>query len=728
MNFTNRLSYKTRARPHLMPQFLNDNRQRTGLEDLPPEVKWWIEKAFNVYKIEPVNWLVNSNHCFRAFAMDVTIFFKIINKVDALDRMNREKAILQHLYASGIPVPHYLSSQEFGSEMACIVTEWIEARPVRYLDINGSLGKDYMTELGSLVRAMHKALATAELSFLPKQTRYDYDLESVVATAERLLGSAIAIQLKEWLVISQDLLASWSETPLHGDLQDKNLLLTDDGFLYICDFEAARKDVILRDLFVDRFLLKAKIDPNIRDLYQKQLCKGYGVERVEKLLPDAWSFMRADFYATQIAWLEQNNVQRLEAEEKVRWNWRMTELQNEIAKGKAPKRNAKKNNLIPQWYFGTADVLTSHPSFEPLIPIVKEVFGQSEIRVDCQSNTVDIGVCIGIPDWQLCEWATDSALLMFDAEEKFLEIRDKNGKITNPEPKVVLQIRATDSLRFLPVSKRQSASLILVRSREKNTPSPLSRVSCRLFPTKSEVESDDWEAIGGIKFVSWASVLGKMPRKTTWEDIIQEPSISLTRIDTALSFGGRLVREFIEALPDDWRDPDADVVISVQRNELSPDWNPTPVGWHIDGTHMANRLPNGRPDLRNPGNTAEQIVACCGTGAPTRFLLGEVTLSEAPMDVEHGSRWQKELKIAVDKGALQYWLAPIDTLVKFGFGSFHTGSNSVEPGWRCFIKAMRGRGDITVRSGVVDRSNVSWPAENAYLPTDPCGVFPDKLP
>ncbi len=728
MNEFNHLSYRTKTRLALMPHFPNERRQGTGLENLPSEVKEWVEGIFDVYRVEPVDWLVNSNHCFKIYGKNLSVFLKVLRKPDALDRMNREKAILKHLYASGLPVPCYFESAAFGQEMACIVTEWIEAMPIRYFDINGLLGKDYMTEFGLLIHDLHTALAAGDFQLLPKQPRYNYELKMVANTAEKLLGQTVATQLNGWLETAQQLISDWPEVPLHGDIQDKNLLLTEDGLLYLCDFETSSKDIVLRDLFVDRFFSKATVPPALRDLYQKQLCRGYGVERVEKLLPDAWSYMRADFYATQLIWLEQNNIKQLDVEQKERWNRRIAELQDELSKGRAPKWKPKIKNLIPQWYFGTADVLTSHPGFEPLLPAVKEFFGKAEIRVDCQSNTVDPGVCFGIPEWQLSEWAKEGALLWLDSEEKILEIKDKNGKISNPEPKIVLRIKSSDSIRFLPVTKRQGVSLILVRSRNKTTPAPLMRQSCRIFPSKPEAVSDDWEAIGKIKFSSKASVVRKMPRKTTWEDIAVEPSMSLTRINKALAYGGRLVREFIEALPKDWRDDDADVVISVHRNELSLGWNPTPVGWHIDGTHMANRLPNGRPDFQNPGKVAEQIVACCGPGAPTRFLLGEVTLSEAPLGVEHGFRWQKELKAAVDKGTLQYWVAPIDTLVAFGFGSFHTGSNSIVPGWRCFIKAMRGRGDIGSGSGLVDRSNISWVNENEGLPRDPCGVFPDILP
>ncbi|MCW8132505.1 MAG: hypothetical protein KIS92_19310, partial [Planctomycetota bacterium] len=202
---------------------------------------------------------------------------------------------------------------------------------------------------------------------------------------------------------------------------------------------------------------------------------------------------------------------------------------------------------------------------------------------------------------------------------------------------------------------------------------------------------------------------------------------STARIEDALKIGGPLLRRFVAALPEDWRDPDADVVVSVKRNELAPGWSPAPVGWHIDGTHTADRHPDGRANLRNPGNTVEQILCCCGPAAPTRFLLGEIELPEPPLGSKQGQRWQRELEAAADAGRMQRWNAPIDTLVAFGFGDFHTGATADVRGWRCFIKAMRGRGQLT-HGGPVERSPVSWPADQPGLPEDPCGIFPDVLP
>lgn len=720
------INYQTRARPHQVPQSPRDNRTRTCLDDLPPEIKGWVAKTFGVCEIKPVDWLVNSNHCFRAFGKNVNAFFKVSQRSDALIRMEREKFILQHLYNLGLPVPHYLDSIALAPNMTCIAMEWIEALPLRYLDINGLLGKDYMSEFGYLARNLHKALATIDLPVINKQPRYDYDLNLVTATAERLLGPEIAMQLYEWVTMAQRFLSSWPQTPIHGDLQDKNLLLTQDGLLYICDFEAVREDVVLRDIFVDRFLLKATIEPDLRNLYQQKLCEGYGVERVERLLPDAWFYMRADFFATQLSWLEQNNVQELDDEQKTKWVRQISGLQKEISKGKAPKRKPDSKHLVPQWFFGVSTVLTSHPGFAPILKVVKQVFGETELRVDSQSNTIQSGVCIGIPDWQSTDWAKDGAVLLLNADEKLLELKTKFGVIINPEPGVLLEINSEFFIRFLPATKQQDVSLILVRPRKKNTPSPIPRENCRIFPPKPKEILGSWEAIGKITFRSEAHVLSKMPRKTTWQDIVQEPSMSQMRIVDALALGGQLVREFIDALPEDWRNPDADVVISVKRNELAPGWNPTYVGWHFDGTHRANCLPNGKTDLRNPGNTVDQIIACCGSGAPTQFLLGEVELSEFAIEKEQNTLWQKELDVAVKNGTLKHWFAPIDTLVFFGFGAFHTGSVSVVPGWRCFIKAMRRRGDIS--SGrLAERSNISWVPENPGLPTDPCGVFPDTF-
>lgn len=249
----------------------------------------------------------------------------------------------------------------------------------------------------------------------------------------------------------------------------------------------------------------------------------------------------------------------------------------------------------------------------------------------------------------------------------------------------------------------------------------MKRISCRVFHPVPKADPEDWEAVGAIAIRSEATVVGTMPRATTWEDIANEPSMIRMRMHSALAAGGPLLHDFIAALPADWRAPDADVTITVRRSDLDPGWNPTPVGWHIDG------MQDGIVDLRYPVETFDQIIACCGPAAPTRFLLGEATLSIAPVGTRHASRWQTELEAAERNGHMKRWIPPTDTLVAFGWGGFHAGSVSETPGWRLFLKAMRGHGTL-VRGGTSERNIIAWTHESPGLPTDPCGVFPDSLP
>ena len=57
---------------------------------------------------------------------------------------------------------------------------------------------------------------------------------------------------------------------IHGDLQDKNILLTPQGQLRICDFEAVRRGSVACELSVDRIFLKRDLaeDRGSRKLYE----------------------------------------------------------------------------------------------------------------------------------------------------------------------------------------------------------------------------------------------------------------------------------------------------------------------------------------------------------------------------------------------------------------------------------------------------------------------------
>jgi hypothetical protein len=71
--------------------------------------------------------------------------------------------------------------------------------------------------------------------------------------------------------------------------------------------------------------------------------------------------------------------------------------------------------------------------------------------------------------------------------------------------------------------------------------------------------------------------------------------------------------------------------------------------------------------------------------------------------------------------------APLNQLFYFGWGVFHACSPAMGPGWRCFIKAMRGRGDTPANLST-PRSAVAWPNDGPWWPEDPLGVFPRELP
>lgn len=138
------------------------------------------------------------------------------------------------------------------------------------------LAPHYLPALGNLVRKLHERLfevaardTECEVEIGPSQA----ELEPVIC---RCLGHARGARfLREREEAIAWLLQSPQQT-IHGDLQDKNLLLGPAGELYICDFEFIRRGPTVFELAVDNIFLKRKLCRRERVRLQNALIAGYG--------------------------------------------------------------------------------------------------------------------------------------------------------------------------------------------------------------------------------------------------------------------------------------------------------------------------------------------------------------------------------------------------------------------------------------------------------------------
>lgn len=389
-----------------------------------------------------------------------------------------------------------------------------------------------------------------------------------------------------------------------------------------------------------------------------------------------------------------------------------------------------------QWFRARRADVEARSDLAPALRLAAEEL-QGELRIDNQRARLGPGAAIGIPVWQVATWADPAAVVVLFADEALLEVEPANGSAGRVAVGWPVVLRPGDRLRFHPATTAQDAELVLLRVATPELGPARERMSARVFapPPRPPVSAGaedaiDWSAQRTLRFDSRPEVVAALDPATD-DEIASEPNFAACGIPLALEIGGPLLRRFVEALPPAWREPGADVRVGVERNELSPGWNPCHVNYHMDGSSRLNKRADGHPDLINPGRTVEQMIACFGTGAPTRFLIGTVDLPEPPMGdlaPATGLRWKALLDAGVAAGTLVEWIAPPNTLVAFGHGDFHTGSTSTEPGWRCFVKAMRFRRDpLPTEPTFRHHDTITWPIDAPSFPSDPCGVFPDEV-
>lgn len=269
------------------------------------------------------------------------------------------------------------------------------------------------------------------------------------------------------------------------------------------------------------------------------------------------------------------------------------------------------------------------------------------------------------------------------------------------------------------LARRATADEILDRPRR----------SSRRFappPERPPATLPDWAAERPLVFQSGYRVLGRLDGFGP-EDIAGEPVPTACHPTWLAAHGGPIARAFVAALPEDWRTPEADVIVNAKINEFDPGWYSCLAGWHIDGTSRIKKRSDGSPDLLNPGRYVEQIGCSVGPTGATGFLVGDIALPVTPIGGDGRGVWQRVLLDAIADGSLKAVQAPVQTVVKFDYGDFHTCQPSERVGWRYFIKAMRGRGDVP-DNAFAPGSGLSWPLDAGRWPDDPLGVFPPVLP
>lgn len=403
----------------------------------------------------------------------------------------------------------------------------------------------------------------------------------------------------------------------------------------------------------------------------------------------------------------------------------------------------------PQWYRTDARRAgAGHPLLSALVEACRQRWGRDDLALDCQTLDLRPGQFPGLPVWhRLPDTSVGEVALLCLASEALLEVADDQPDpheaadrcrrrmtgvdgVMLPHDQVCF-LAAGATVRFGAATSEQACVVALVRPRDGVPLRDRPRHGARVFtpsPTSAKHPLPEWATTRALSFRSHFSVVAAMPAFTQ-QQIADEPVLAGASPAFARAIGGPLMQAWLDRLPPEWHGDD--VIIQAKRDELSPGWWPCLVGWHMDGTSRAEKRSDGTPDLRNPVRMAEQVAACIGPTAATGMLLGDIALPEIPLDWPKeqagGNVWQRLLLDAIADGTLTRTTAPSDTVFTFGWGAFHTCTRSAAPGWRMFLKAMRGRGDQPANRRP-PRATIAWASDGDDWPSDPCGVFPQELP
>lgn len=181
---------------------------------------------------------------------------------------------------------------------------------------------------------------------------------------------------------------------------------------------------------------------------------------------------------------------------------------------------------------------------------------------------------------------------------------------------------------------------------------------------------------------STVEIVGRMPEFPDGA-VREEHSLAWSTLDHAKETGGPIARAFTGALPAEWRTDD--VAIQVKATWLKRGWTAGPLGFHCDWLQTDDVGRRTDPDQEWP----QAICAVVGGNAPTRFIVGSVTLPAVPTQADQSRTWEPHLRDCIERGEAREERIPPSTLFRFGPCSLHGRSRAAASGWRVILRAIK---------------------------------------
>lgn len=383
---------------------------------------------------------------------------------------------------------------------------------------------------------------------------------------------------------------------------------------------------------------------------------------------------------------------------------------------------------IPQRYSSEPASFASQGVMAAIVDAARQRWGADGFLVDAQVTEVRPGMYPGIPVWRPAPETGDGSLVACLADEPLLEVAGAAAG-ERVGGNALAHLADGARVRFHSPSNKQVVATVLVRPRAGLHAWNLPRYSARVFAPRVRLTGDwpGWASARDVELHSDIEVVAPMPAFTD-EDILAEPTMGGATFSHARDHGGPIAQAWLERLPREWRDDQ--LAVGIRRHELSPGWSPGDGRWHLDINLSTPRRSDGRADLLQPLHALHSVVACVGRGAPTAYIRGSLRLPNPPVGTpegESGQVWHHLVEEQVAAGRVEVGRAPRNHLFSLRWGSLHASAPSLEPGWRCFIAAMRPRGEGHPMYPVT-RTVIVWPSDGPQWPSDDLGVFPRDLP
>lgn len=179
--------------------------------------------------------------------------------------------------------------------------------------------------------------------------------------------------------------------------------------------------------------------------------------------------------------------------------------------------------------------------------------------------------------------------------------------------------------------------------------------------------------------------IGEFPSSFTDEEVKNEPMLFNCDYDHAVSFGGKITRDFMYSLPDEWC---KDVVVDSRVHMLMKGWFPAIPGFHHDD--VPRNTKNGQPNYANPEYHAEHLMGLVnGEICPTVFAVGRHELPILSENAIIYKEWHKVVENQIDKDILKREEASSGKIIHFTSETMHTAQRANNNGWRWFIRVSR---------------------------------------